>query len=44
MRLEKEIQERIDELELRDENEWDYLDEGEQSELATLHWVLGEDA
>ena len=41
MRSEQEIKERITEL----EEMWDdcYLDEGQQSELQTLYWVLGEE-
>ena len=50
MRHEEEIRDRIDEIESRlvdeDTGEFDeeaYLDEGEQAELNTLYWVLGED-
>ena len=42
MRTEKEIRERIAELEDYIDDEDNYLDESEQSELMTLYWVLGE--
>lgn len=40
MKTEKEIRERISMLECAHEEE--YLDEGEQAELAILKWVVGD--
>lgn len=43
MKTEEELRERIAELESRYDPEGDaYLDEGEQSELSILYWVLEE--
>jgi hypothetical protein len=43
MRTEEEIKARIAELEELDDPEGDcYLSEGEQAELMTLYWVLGD--
>ena len=41
MRPEEEIRERISELEYLSENDPDIMDEGLQSELMTLYWVMG---
>lgn len=44
MRPEEEIKARIAELEQLDDPEGGcYLDEGEQAELMTLYWVLGDE-
>ena len=40
MKTKKEIMERIDELTCGSEDDDFYLDEGEQSELMALEWVL----
>ena len=46
MRSEEEIKEMIASIESNDdpEDEYSYLDEGEQAMLMALYWVLGEDS
>jgi len=46
MRSEAEIKKMIAGIEERDdpEDEYSYLDEGEQATLMALYWVLGEDS